>query len=93
MGLVKIHQEPHVGAPPLIDILVRIPNDHQVSVFPGQQFHQAHLYGRAVLKFVYHNVVQPVLPFLPDSVLCLQQVQGKGNQVVEVQGIGGLLPL
>ncbi len=93
VGLVEVHQEPHVRAPPFIDVLIRIPHNHQVPVFSGQQLHQAHLYGRAVLKFVHHDIVQPVLPFLPDRLFRLQQVQGKGNQVVEIQGIGGFLPL
>ena len=38
-----------------------------------------------VLKLIYHDVFQPLLPFLPDLPAVVQNVQGEINQIVKIQ--------
>ena len=91
MLLIEIHQQLYVRPPPLVDILIRIPHDHQIPIHSRQNLHQPHLHGGAVLKLVHHDIVQPVLPLLPHLRIRLQQVDRKGDKVVKIQRIGGLL--
>ncbi len=85
MLLVEVHQELYVGSPPLIDVLIRIPHNHQVPVHAGQDFHQTHFHQGAVLELVHHDVIQPLLPLFPNLHVRHQQIGGKGDQIVEIQ--------
>ena len=91
--LVEVHQQLYVGSSPFIDILIRIPHNHEISIHSGQDLYQPHLHGRAVLKLVHHDIVQPALPLLPHLRVRLQQIDGEGDKVVEIQRIGCFLPL
>ncbi len=93
MRLVKIHQQADIRPAPLIDILVGVADDHQVSVSAGQKLHQMQLPPGAILKFVHLNVIQPLLPLAPYLCIGLQQVQGIIDQIVKVQSDDGFLPL
>ena len=93
MRLVKIHQQADIRPAPLIDILVGVADNHQVSVSAGQKLHQMQLPPGAILKFVHLNVIQPLLPLAPYLCIGLQQVQGIIDKIVKVQSDDGFLPL
>ena len=52
-----------------------------------------HLPAGAVLELIHLDVVQPLLPFLTDVGIRLQQAEGKADEIMEVQRADGLLPL
>ena len=83
--LVKVQQVLHVGAPPGVDGLVRVPHDEEILVVSAQHFHQLILQLVDVLKLVDHDVFQPLLPLDPDVGPLPEDVQGEFDQVVVVQ--------
>ena len=85
MGLVELDEKLYVRAPPLIDVLIRVPHDHQVPIPAGEDVDQVHLPAGAVLELIHLDVVQPLLPFLTDAGVRLQQAEGKADEIMEVQ--------
>ena len=52
----------------------------------GENIRQRILILVDVLEFVHHDIFQPLLPFLPYLPAVIENVQGKIDQIVKIQG-------
>ena len=78
-------------AAPRVDALVGVADDADVAVPRGQQVDQLVLRAVRVLVLVDQDVAEPLLVVLQDLRVELEQLDGLGDQVVEVQGAGRVL--
>ena len=85
IDLVKVQQIPHVGPAPCVDRLVGVADDEQVLVILAQHLHQRVLRRVNVLKFVDHDVFQPLLPLEADILMRAEDVEREDDQVVIIQ--------
>ena len=83
----EVHKEVRPGAAPLVDALVRVADDKEVPVFRRQALHQVPVVQIAVLGFIYHDVVEHVLPVFAGLREVVQDELGDVHQVVEIQRI------
>ncbi len=87
MSAVKFQDELHICTPPGIDGLVGVPYHEQVLMITGEDIRKGVLVLIDVLKFVHHDVFQPILPLLPGVLVLLQDVERKVDKVVKVQTV------
>ena len=83
--LVEIEQIPHVRPAPGIDGLVRVADDEKVFVIAAQRLHQFVLRLVDVLKFVDHDVFEPLLPLQADLLVFRENIQREDDQIVIVE--------
>ena len=83
--LIEVQQIPDVCSAPGIDRLVGIAYDEEVVVIAAQHLHQRVLRLIDVLKFVDHDVFQPLLPLEPDVRILLEDIEREFQQIVVVQ--------
>lgn len=82
---VKVEQVSHIGAAPGINGLVGIAYDKQIFVIAAEHLHQLILETVDVLKFIDHDIFQPLLPFQPDILMFPKDVQGEFDEVIVIQ--------
>jgi len=80
----------HVGAPPAVDRLVVVAHHAQVAVRARQKADDAILAGVGVLVFVDEHVVETAGLLAADRGRAGQEILGRQQQVVEVEGRGRL---
>ena len=85
IDLVEVQQVAHVGSAPCVDGLIGIADDKQVLVILAQHLHQRVLRRVNVLKFVDHDVFQPLLPLEADILVRAENVEREDDQVVIIQ--------
>ena len=88
---IEVQQVFHIGAPPGVDGLVRVAHDEQVLMIAAKHLHQLILQRVDVLKLVYHDVLQALLPLEFDALVLLKDVEGELDEVVVVQAEALLL--
>ena len=75
--LFKVQQVFDARPAPGIDGLIRVADDEQVLMVSAQHLHQPVLQLVDVLKFVDHDVFQPLLPLQADGVVLLKDIERK----------------
>ena len=85
IDLVKVQQVAHVGSAPCVDGLVGVADNEQIFVIVAQHLHQGVLRRVNVLKFVDHDVFQPLLPLEADILVRAENVEREDDQVVIIQ--------
>ena len=85
IDLVKVQQIPHVRAAPRVDGLIRVADDEKILVIAAQDLHQLILRRVDILKFIDHDVFQPLLPFEPDVLMRAEDIEGELDQIVVVK--------
>ena len=93
MSLVKINKKPNIRTTPFVNVLVRISYNHQVLITGTQDINQFHFRNRAVLRLVYHYVIQTFLPFIADFFVIFQKIKCIAHQVCKIQTVDGFLSL
>ena len=83
--LVEIQQILDVRAAPGVDRLVRVAHDEEVAVIAAQHLHQLVLQRVDILKFVDHDVFEPLLPLEPDVLVLLENIERELDEVVVVE--------
>ena len=84
-SLIEIRQEAAVRAAPGIDGLVGISHHEEVAVVIAQHPHQVVLWLVDILKFIHHDVFQPLLPLQPGLGMLRKDVKREQKQIVVVQ--------
>ena len=83
--LIEVQQIPDVCSAPGIDRLVGITHDEEIVVIAAQHLHQRVLRLVDVLKFVDHDVFEPLLPLEPDVLVLLENIERELDEVVVVE--------
>ena len=83
-SLVKIEQKFHIGATPGVDRLVGIADDEKIFVIIAEHHHEVILQLVDILKLVDHDIFQPLLPFLTDRRIVLENVERKFDEIVVI---------
>ena len=84
-GFVEVHEDGHIRPAPFVNVLVGIPYDEQIFVNRSQGLNQPKLPFGGVLKLVHLNVVQAFCPFFTDFGEFIENLKGKGHQIVKIQ--------
>ena len=79
-----------VGAAPTVDRLVVVAHRRKRRARAGDLLEQAVLAGVGVLVLVDEQVAQAVLPLVEDFRVLVEQLDRKGNEIVEINGLIGL---
>ena len=78
----------HISSTPGVDRLGVIADDHEIAVFPDEEVDHAALEAVGILELIDKDELELTLEALPDVVVVLQEVDGLGEQVIEVHAIG-----
>ena len=78
------------GTAEFINALVVIAHDAQITVAAGQKADQKILGVVGVLIFIHHDVAVAALVFLQHLRVFTEQPDGKQDDIIEIQGVGGL---
>ena len=84
---LEIENVPQVGAPPLVNRLIRVANDAQVPVHFGKPANQEILRTIRVLVFVHHHEPELFRVFRANSFRLLEQVHSLQQQIIEVERV------
>ena len=74
-----------VRTPPFVNGLVGITDDKKVTIMAAQDREELPVGAAAVLHFVDHDVLEPLLPCFPDFRKVVEDVEREEKQVVEIQ--------
>ena len=85
MVFVKVYQKFNIGTAPLINILVRVSDNHKVLILAGKNINKLHFNRRRILKLINLNIVQPFLPFIADFFVISQKVDCIHHQVGKIE--------
>ncbi|HEX7472874.1 MAG TPA: hypothetical protein VF323_07310, partial [Candidatus Limnocylindrales bacterium] len=81
----ELEDAPYVGQPPAVDRLVVVPHEEDPVGRCGEQEGEAELAAIDVLDLVDEQVRARDAPAGEDGGLCLQDAQGAGHEIVEVE--------
>ena len=82
---LEVHDVAQVGAAPLVDRLIGVADDGEVAMLAGDLLDQQVLRPVGVLVFVHHHVVELVRVALADRGVLVEQLDGREQQVVEIE--------
>ena len=89
-GVLELEDVPHVRTPELVDRLVAVADDADVVVLLGQGQHEVVLDDVGVLVLVDQDVLEAALVVGEEVGLGVEELDGLGEEVVEVHGPGAL---
>ena len=85
--LLEFEDVADVGAPPLIDALVVVPDDAEVAVDGSQHVYELVLQHIRILILVDHQIAEALLVLSQNVRVTFEQLHGPQNQVVEVHRV------
>ena len=89
-GVLELEDVPHVRTPEAVDRLVSVADDADVVVLLGQGQHEVVLDDVGVLVLVDQHVLEAALVVGEEVGLRLEELDGLGEEVVEVHRTGSL---
>ena len=77
----------HIGAAPLVDGLVVVADDTDVTVFRSEEMHQLVLDAVGVLVLIDEDVLEAVLVFLENVGMLAEELRRQAENIVEIDGV------